>query len=99
MLSCVRLVYFQRFSHRSLKKQMGEDGTKHRILDRLCESYNQIILRGKRHGNGEVHPIPLRERTALNVVGEGLIGFINRVGAKMGYRSPNGTARIVGGSF
>jgi hypothetical protein len=49
---------------------MGDEGAPRRIRDRLRESYNQIIICKELNLNGTVNPIPLRERTALNVVGQ-----------------------------
>jgi hypothetical protein len=52
---------------------MGNEGSHRRILNRLRCSCIQFVLRRHRNVIGAVGLIPLRERTALNVNGLGLL--------------------------
>ena len=75
---------------------MGDEGAPRRSRDSFRKSYIQIILRRELNVNGAVVLIPLRERAAFNVIGQGLCRLVDGVGAKMGYRLPDGIARFVG---
>ena len=67
---------------RSLPIQMRNDGSHFWILDRLCSSDIQFVLCGEHKVKiGAVEPIPLRERTTLNVEGISLCRIVDRVGA------------------
>jgi hypothetical protein len=63
---------------------MRDEGSHLRIWDRICSSNIQFVLRGKRDVQGAVGPIPLRERTTLNVDGISLCRIVDRVGAPLG---------------
>jgi hypothetical protein len=68
---------------------MGNEGSHRRILNRLrCKNY-QFVLR--RHPNiiGGVEPIPLRERTALDVNGIGLRRLVDRVRSEKAVHLPD----------
>jgi hypothetical protein len=68
----------------SLPIQMRDDGAQRRILDRSLHNYIQFVLCGERKVKGAVGPIPLRERTALDVDGISLCRIVDRVGAPVG---------------
>ena len=63
---------------------MRDEGSHFRILDRLCSSDIQFVLCGERKVIGAVDPIPLRERTTLNVDGISLCRIVDRVGPPLG---------------
>src|SRR5277367_6548207 len=63
---------------------MRNEGSHFWIWDRLCSSHIQFVLCGGRKVKGTGNPIPLRERTALKVVGQRFCGLIDRVGAPVG---------------
>src|SRR5271166_1535946 len=68
----------------SLPIRMRDEGSHFRIWDRLCSSDIQFVLCGERKVIGAGNPIPLRERTTLNVDGISLCRIVDRVGAPVG---------------
>ena len=63
----------------SLPIYMRDEWSHFRIWDRLCSSDIQFVLCGERKVIGAVDPIPLRERTAINVNGLGFRRLIDRI--------------------
>jgi hypothetical protein len=86
-LACSHLLCLSgrgRRSRCSLPIHMRDEGSHFRIWDRLCSSDIQFVLCGERKVIGAVDPIPLRERTTLNVDGISLCRIVDRVGAPKG---------------
>jgi hypothetical protein len=77
---------------------MGNEGSHRRILNNPRWSNLQFVLR---HRNiiGGVEPIPLRERTALNVNGIGLRRLVDLVRSEKAVTCPTGVRGLVPSDF
>jgi hypothetical protein len=78
---------------------MGDEPTHRWIFDRSYPNDIQFAVRRERNANNTVDPIPLRERTALNVVSHRLCRLVNRVRSEIADLLSNWSPRTVGRRF